>query len=81
MTLKELLERECRFYGAINYDGSIDDAVTLHIGHDMLQKHKQELTSLHDGLYIGNTRVFINGWTSGNIVQISLGGGKWKKES
>ena len=70
MTLKELLERECRYFGAINHDGTIDDAVTLHIGHDMLQKHKQELTSLHDGLYIGNTRVFISGWTSGNIVQI-----------
>lgn len=29
MTLKELLERECRYYGAINYEGSVDDAVTL----------------------------------------------------
>ena len=80
MTLKEMLERECRFYGAINDDGTIDDAVTLRICHGMFQKHKQELTSLHDGLYIGNTRVFISGWTS-NFVHISLGGGKWKKES
>jgi len=72
MTLQEMVDRECDFYGLRNFDGTIDDAVTLHIGYDMLQKHKQELTSLHDGLYIGNTRVFISGWTSGNIVQISL---------
>ena len=72
MTLQEMVDRECDFYGLRNFDGTIDDAVTLHIGYDMLQKHKQGLTSLHDGLYIGNTRVFISGWTSGNIVQISL---------
>jgi len=72
MTLQEMVDRECDFYGLRNFDGTVDDAVTLHIGHDMLQKHKQEITSMHDGLYIGNTRVFISGWTSGNIVQISL---------
>lgn len=72
MTLKEMVERECRYFGAINRDGTIDDAVTLHIGHDMLQKHKKELTSLHDGLYIGNTRVLIDHRLGGNIVQISL---------
>lgn len=80
MTLQEMVDRECDFYGLRNFDGTVDDAVTLHIGHDMLKKHKQELISLHDGLYIGNTRVFISGWAS-NFVQISLGGGKWKKES
>ena len=72
MTLKEMLTREAQYYGLINYDGTVDDAVTLHIGHDMLQLHKQEFTSLHDGLYIDNPRVFISGWTSGNIVHISL---------
>lgn len=72
MTLQEMVDRECDFYGLRNFDGTVDDAVTLHIGHDMLQKHKHEITSLHDGLYIGNTRVFISGWTSGNIVHISL---------
>ena len=72
MTLQEMVDRKCDFYGLRNFDGTVDDAVTLHIGHDMLQKHKQEITSMHDGIYIGNTRVFISGWTSGNIVQISL---------
>ena len=72
MTLKEMLERECRFYGAMNYDGTVDDAVTLHIGHDMLQRHKYEITSTKDGLYIDNTCVLINHLLGDNIVQISL---------
>ena len=70
MTLKEMVERECRFYGAINFDKTVDDDVAIYINRDMLHCYQNEITSTHGGLYIGNTRVFINGWTSGNIVQI-----------
>lgn len=72
MTLKEMIERECRFYGTINYDGTIDDDVAIYINHDMLQRHKYEITSTKDGLYIDNTRVLINHLLGDNIVQISL---------
>lgn len=70
--LKEMLERECRFFGAINHDGTIDDDVAIYINYDMLQRHKREITSTKDGLYIDNTRVLINPYLGGNIVQISL---------
>lgn len=72
MTLKEMVERECRFFGAMNAGGTIDDDVAVYINHDMLQRHKHEITSTKDGLYIDNTRVLIDHRMGGNIVQISL---------
>jgi hypothetical protein len=72
MTLKEMVERECRFFGAINMDGTIDDDVVIYINHDMLQRVKREITSTKDGLYIENTRVLIDHRLGGNMVQISL---------
>lgn len=72
MTLKEMIERECRYHGAMNVDGTIDDDVAIFINYDMLQRHKREISSTKDGLYIGNTRVLINPYLGGNMVQISL---------
>lgn len=72
MTLKEMVKRECRFFGAMNMDGTIDDDVAIYINHDMLQRHKREITSTKDGLYIDKIRVLIDHRMGGNIVQISL---------
>lgn len=72
MTLQEMVERECDFYGLRNFDGTVDDDVAIYINHDMLQRHKCEITSTKDGLYIDNTRVLINHLLGDNIVQISL---------
>ena len=72
MTLKEMIERECRYHGAMNVDGTIDDDVAVYINYDMLLRHSNEITSTHGGLYIGNTRVLINPYLGGNMVQISL---------
>lgn len=72
MTLKEMVERECKWHGAMNADGTIDDDVAVYINHDMLLRHRWEITSTKDGLYIDNTRVLINHRLGGNIVQISL---------
>jgi hypothetical protein len=56
----------------MNVDGTIDDDVAIYINYDMLQRHKGEITSTKDGLYIDNTRVLINHLLGDNIVQISL---------
>jgi len=72
MTLKEMIERECRFFGAMNMDGTIDDDVAIYINYDMLQRVKREITSTKDGLYIDKTRVLIDHRLGGNMVQISL---------
>lgn len=72
MTLKEMLERECRFYGAINFDKTVDDDVAIYINRNMLHCYQNEITSTHGGLYIGNTRVLIDHRLDNNIVQISL---------
>ena len=71
MTLKEMVERECEFHGAMK-DGMVDDDVAIYINHDMLKRHKCEITSTKDGLYIDKTRVLIDHRLGGNIVQISL---------
>ena len=72
MTLKEMVERECRFYGAINFDKTVDDDVAIYINRDMLHCYQNEITSTHGGFYIGNTRVLIDHRLADNIVQISL---------
>lgn len=72
MTLQEMVERECDFYGLRNFDGTIDDDVAIYINHNMLQRHKREITSTKNGLYIDNTRVLIDHRLGGNMVQISL---------
>lgn len=71
MTLKEMVERECEFHGAMK-DGTIDNDVAIYINHYMLQHHKHEITGTKDGLYIDNIRVLIDHRMGGNIVQISL---------
>ena len=70
--LREMMERECRFHDEINFDGSISDNAAVFMNHSTFQRIKQEINSLHEGLFIGPFRVFIDYRVADGTVQLSF---------
>ena len=70
LTLRELIERECRFLGKTNQDGSPADWVEVWMSHKTFQRHWMEMRRGNNQLYIGTIPVRIDSSVGDGFVKI-----------
>lgn len=70
LTLRELIERECRFLGKTNQDGSPADWVEVRMNNRMMQRHWMEMRRVNNQLNIGTIPVQIDSGVGDGFVQI-----------
>ena len=70
LTLREAIERECRFLGKTNQDGSPADWAEVRMNNGTLQRHWIEMRRVNNQLYIGTIPVQIDSGIGDGFVQI-----------
>ena len=68
--LRSLIERECRWHGKENVDGSIVDWVEARMNNNTMMRHLPEVRRVNDKLYIGTVPVVIDNAVGDGLVQI-----------
>ena len=69
LTLRELIERECRFLGKTNQDGSPADWLGVRMSNGTFRRYWREMRRVSNQLYIGTIPVQIDKEDNG-FVQI-----------
>ena len=70
LTLRELIERECRFLGKTNQDGSPADWLEVRMSNGTLRRHWMEMRRVNNQLYIGTIPVQIDIGVGDGFVKI-----------
>ena len=70
LTLRELIESECRFLGKTNQDGSPADWLEVRMSNGTLRQHWMEMRRVDSQLYIGTIPVQIDSGVGDGFVKI-----------
>ena len=70
LTLRELIERECRFLRKTNQDGSPADRVEVRMSNRTFQRHWMKMRRVNGQLYIGTIPVQIDSGVGDGFVKI-----------
>ena len=70
LTLREAIERECRFLGKTNQDGSPADWVEVRMSYGTFQRHWMEMQRVNNKLNIGTIPLQIDSGVGDGFVKI-----------
>lgn len=68
--LKDLVERECRWHGYVNDDGTIEDDIAVAVNQRTVEKHCMEFRRIAGEMFLGHMRAVIDSGVGDGAVKI-----------